>query len=564
MKIFYLACLIITLFFLLWYINVGEKRGTHQNLLLMIIVVANGGYYALACAENLREAVLANKIIYLSGCFVPMLSFLAVCEICKVKLKNYIVVGMYIVQIITYAAVCTIGYSDLYYKTVEFKLENGIGTLVKTYGPLHNLYIITMFGYMIASMVVAFLAVFRRTIVSYRTAIYVLVCFIITVAGYSLERLLKVKVELMPIFFLFMTMIVLFPFHNMNAYSISENIRKVYQNKEKSGFMTFDKKLRFMGCNDLMVELYPEIADFYIDKQIDTKEGKFVKQVMPLLERYAYKGKETNVTVEINDKKYHIEIDPILRNNKKRAGYLIEFEDVTTRQKYLEMVRNYNKDLELEVYQKTQKIQDIQEKTVIGMAMMVESRDLSTGGHIKRTSDVVGLFSDEILKAKPGIKPEFLKMVTRSAPMHDLGKITVDDKVLRKQGKFTDEEYAQMKKHAAAGAEIVYKILTGIEDERFVEIATNVAHYHHEKYDGSGYPEHLKGEEIPLEARIMALADVFDALVSKRCYKEAYSYDKAFSIIEESAGGHFDAELTEIFLKCRPKLEELYNSYKDE
>lgn len=94
-------------------------------------------------------------------------------------------------------------------------------------------------------------------------------------------------------------------------------------------------------------------------------------------------------------------------------------------------------------------------------------------------------------------------------------------------------------------------------------IAVNVAHYHHEKVDGSGYPEGLKGEEIPLEARIMALADVFDALVSKRCYKEAFSFDKAFSIIEESAGHHFDAKLADVFLKCRPKLEALYRSFGD-
>ena len=145
--------------------------------------------------------------------------------------------------------------------------------------------------------------------------------------------------------------------------------------------------------------------------------------------------------------------------------------------------------------------------------------------------------------------------------MHDLGKIAVDDSILRKPGKFTPEEYEKMKKHAAEGAVIVKKILDETNDKDFERIAVNVAHYHHEKWNGEGYPEHLKGTEIPLEARIMALADVFDALVSKRYYKDAYSYDDAFKIIEESIGSHFDPELGRIFLSVRPKLEELYDRY---
>lgn len=203
----------------------------------------------------------------------------------------------------------------------------------------------------------------------------------------------------------------------------------------------------------------------------------------------------------------------------------------------------------------------MQEKVILGMAQMVESRDLSTGGHIKRTSEVVKIFSEELLKNEMGFDEKFLQLVVRSAPMHDLGKIGVDDAVLRKQGKFTDEEYEKMKKHAEIGARMVKEILTDVEEEQFVKIAINVAHYHHEKVNGRGYPQGLKGNEIPIEARIMALADVFDALVSKRCYKEAFSFDKAFTIIKEDSGVHFDAALAEIFLKCRPKLEEFYINY---
>ena len=242
---------------------------------------------------------------------------------------------------------------------------------------------------------------------------------------------------------------------------------------------------------------------------------------------------------------------------------VLEMNDVTEERRYVNMLKNYNKDLTSEVENKTKKINEIKDRTLLGMAMMVESRDSSTGGHIKRTSDVVNIFAKHLINEKMGFTAKFLRYVERSAPMHDLGKIAVDDDILRKNGRFTDAEYEIMKTHAAEGAKVVKNILTGIEDEEFVKIATNVAHYHHEKVNGKGYPEGLAGDDIPVEARIMALADVFDALVSKRCYKEAFSFDKAFEIISNDSGTHFDAKLAEVFMKCRPELEKLYNSYEE-
>lgn len=158
---------------------------------------------------------------------------------------------------------------------------------------------------------------------------------------------------------------------------------------------------------------------------------------------------------------------------------------------------------------------------------------------------------------------EVAKRIIKAAPLHDFGKIGIPDIILNKPGKFTPEEYEVMKQHAAKGAVIVERILQNSEDELFKKIAVNVAHFHHEKWDGNGYPTKISGEQIPFEARVMALADVFDALVSKRVYKESFTYDKAFEIIEESCGTHFEPTLCQAFLKCRKELEDLYNSYLD-
>ncbi len=213
--------------------------------------------------------------------------------------------------------------------------------------------------------------------------------------------------------------------------------------------------------------------------------------------------------------------------------------------------------------EKTQKINEIQNSIIMGMATMVESRDNSTGGHIKRTSDCVRVFAEHLKKLPEYsyLSDSFYDSVIKAAPMHDLGKIAVDDAILRKPGKFTDEEYEIMKSHSAEGARIVENVLSSVDDQEFKQIAINVAHYHHEKWNGQGYPEKIKGADIPLEARIMALVDVFDALVSKRCYKDSFSYDKAFQIMEEDLGSHFDPQLGREFIKCRKELENLYSQY---
>ena len=215
---------------------------------------------------------------------------------------------------------------------------------------------------------------------------------------------------------------------------------------------------------------------------------------------------------------------------------------------------------------KTQKIEQLQNDIIISMASIVENRDSNTGGHIRRTSDIVRVFISYLMEndSVPEITDHVADCIIRSAPLHDFGKIAISDAILNKPGKYTPEEYEEMKKHPVSGAAIVERILQNSEDLMLKNIAGNIAHYHHEKWDGSGYPEGRKGVEIPVEARIMALADVLDALVSKRVYKEQYSFEKAFSIIRESGGSHFDPFLCNQFLACQDRLISVYSANSNE
>ena len=218
-------------------------------------------------------------------------------------------------------------------------------------------------------------------------------------------------------------------------------------------------------------------------------------------------------------------------------------------------------DLSASLNQQLDSIMSMQEKVLFSMSDILESRDVETGDHVRRTSEIVRLLTDAMRRdPSSGVTGEFCEDVVKAAPMHDLGKIAVPDTVLHKPGRLTEEEFEVVRRHPEKSVEIIDRVLTGIEDERMISTAKNMAKYHHERMDGAGYPEGLKGGEIPLEARIMAIADVYDALVSERCYKAPMGFDEAFATIEASMGSQFDPGLNRYFLSCRESIESFYKS----
>ena len=209
-------------------------------------------------------------------------------------------------------------------------------------------------------------------------------------------------------------------------------------------------------------------------------------------------------------------------------------------------------DMMAQLVENQKKISAMQNHVISGLANLIENRDTDTGEHISRTSSFVRLLAENSREEglyKDIIDDHFISLMYILAPMHDIGKILVPDSILKKPGKLTAEEFEQMKKHASLGGKVVSEVLEGITDEEYLKFASDIATYHHEKWDGSGYPFGKKGEEIPLSARIMAVADVFDALISERCYKKAMPFDQAVEIIRQGSGAHFDPKLVEVFLK---------------
>jgi putative two-component system response regulator len=198
-----------------------------------------------------------------------------------------------------------------------------------------------------------------------------------------------------------------------------------------------------------------------------------------------------------------------------------------------------------------QAVRDIHNAAISVIADVVESRDKVTGGHIERTQAYLEILVDALLRA--GIYASEISswdknLLLPSAQLHDVGKINVSDLILNKPAKLTDEEFTIIKQHCADGERIIDKIISKTKDNGFLRHAKKFAGYHHEKWNGTGYPRELKEEEIPLEGRIMAIADVYDALVSERPYKKPFTHEQAVQIIKDGSGTHFDPKIAEVFL----------------
>lgn len=258
----------------------------------------------------------------------------------------------------------------------------------------------------------------------------------------------------------------------------------------------------------------------------------------------------------------YLRLNPVLDKKNQLMHYFGTIQDITEMKKIEDELDRYNHHLEQIVEEKIKEISESQMATIYALIKLSESRDDDTGAHIERTASFCRLLAKKARnnkKYKYEITDKFTETIYSASPLHDIGKVGTPDNILLKPGKLTDEEFKIMKNHVQIGYDTLSKIGQQYDKNDFLKMGMDIALYHHEKWDGNGYLKGLSGEEIPLSARIMAIADVYDALRSKRVYKEAFSHEKSVDIITQGKGSHFDPDLIDIFLGNQDEFREMFD-----
>lgn len=557
---YYIGMFALSVLLLIAYLFIWHKHfDIHITLTFVLVPIANLGYALVATSRNLEEALVATKMAYIGGCYLMLIIMLAVYALCFIDIDRKIRFALLCLSTAAFLAVLTIGKSPLYYESVELIQFGGAAALEKTYGPAHTGFIILEVAYFISCLGAVIYSYLYKNQVSRKNLRLLFLTVVVAMACFFGGRGIAPKVELLPIAYNLGLVVYLVIAYRLTLYDVTDTGMDSLLQTDETGFASFDYKFNYLGSNETAKSVFPELREITVDEPLSSNEY-MAATALPWLRAFVADETQNEFLYERDGKSIKIVVHTLYSGTRKR-GYQLFMVDDTENQRYIKLLNGFNATLQDEVQKKTAHIVEMHDNLVMSMAMMVESRDNSTGGHIRRTSEGVRLLIEQMKKGGAyALSDEFCHDVIKAAPMHDLGKIAVDDAVLRKPGRFTPEEFEAMKGHAAEGARIVHDILHDTDDESFKTVAENVAHYHHERWDGSGYPEGLAGEEIPLEARIMAIADVYDALVSKRVYKEAMSFEKADSIIMEGMGSQFDAGLQDAYVAARPQLESYYRS----
>jgi len=552
------ACLIISMLILIWmacknYENINIYYWSISVMIPIIIL----GYWLKTKVTTPEAAELAFCFIYIESTIFLMVTIFSMVKSFGYNIKPWVkMVGYGVAASHCYLVWKCFG-TKLYYESISL-INTPYGTTTKTLsGPfkiIHTIYLAAAFAIIIFLIIHGFI---KKGTNSRRILINYAIISAVSIIIYAIEMLVDVDFTVLPYIYVIADLFVAMDYEHIHSHDITCIVSERQKYYSKLGCFALDYKGRFLSCNESALLILPFLKDQRVDEKLPESQTMFYEMIEE------YKEKEySSRKMYMDEITFICEISEFsIRKDGKKQGYFFDLRDITEEQKAISIVNAYNETLNNEVKKKTENISDIQQKIVVGMANIIENRDDNTGGHVKRTSDVIKYLVDEVIKnGNESISAELAKDIVRAAPMHDLGKVTIDSSVLCKKGRLNDEEYTIMKTHSSKSGEMVKILLDGVEEEHFVTTAFNLARYHHERWDGKGYPEGLVGTMIPIEARIMAVADVYDALVSKRCYKEPMSFEEAKEIMCQGMGTQFDPNMKKIFLACRESLEAYYSN----
>ena len=528
--------IIITLLGLTYLLQQWPSRPQSYMLFLGIAMLINSvGYLFEITATTQEVALLATKLSYVGKVYIPPLALFFVLDYCRIKVPKVLVGLLTVVHTVVLVLVMTCEHHDLFYTTISFSREGLFPHLVHMHGVVYVGYTALVLCYAIWMLGVCMYR-YRKAERRERDRISCLsLIVLLPVLGLVLYLSgITMGYDATAVSYVWSGIILLVSIFRHDFFD-TVNLAKNYVVENLSdGLVVLGNQGQFVYANAPALSIFPQLG------------GKEYNEAVDELRMYCQKGKR----LHHEDKVYTVTQKDIFQKRTRR-GVMYYLQDVTNS-------HNYTMLLEKEVKNKSAELFESHHALVVSLANMVEARDGTTGLHIKHTSAYVEIIAKALQK-----KPKYRDIITYSyvtvlkeaAPLHDIGKISIEDAILRKEGALTPEELKSIQSHPTLGAQIIDTVLAEAEQSDFLITAREMAYCHHEKWDGSGYPQGLKGEEIPLSARIMAIADVYDALRSERSYKAAYSKEEAKSIILKQAGEQFDPELVVAFLESLDKIE---------
>lgn len=528
--------IIITMLGLMYLLQQWPSRPQSFMLFLGLAMLVNAvGYLFEISAPTLEVALTATKFSYVGKVYIPPLAIFFVFDYCRIKVSKAFVGILTAVHTAVLVVVMTCEHHELFYKDIVFSQNGLFPHLESSYGVIYVSYMTLVLCYAVLMLGVC-LYRYRKSEQEERNKVaYLSMIVLLPVLGLVLYLSgITMGYDATAISYVWSGIILIVSIFRYDFFDTVNLAKNYVAENLADGLVVLGKQGQFVYANTLALRLFPQLND------------KEYKEVVEELRKYCVKGKRMHMDSNV----YKVTERDIFQNRTLR-GKMYYLQDVTDS-------FNYTAKLESEVRDKALELFQSHHSLIVSLANMVEARDGVTGLHIKHTSEYVEIIAralQRVPKYREVMSNSYVAVLSEAAPLHDIGKISMEDAILRKEGSLTTEELKSIQSHPALGAQIIDSVLAEVKGSDYLITAREMAYCHHEKWDGSGYPQGLKGEEIPLSARIMALADVYDALRSERSYKEAYSKERARQIMQEEAGKQFDPELVEVFLENLEEIE---------
>lgn len=542
---------IIVLFFEILYVS--RQHGSRLQTILVILLYASlfniVGYTLEMEAKTQELAMQSVKMTYIGKPFVVFTMYVFVMENCGVGVKKSRRNFFYAICVAIAGLVYTNEYHHLFYSSVSYTNDGLFPHLVLKHGIFYNLYSIILLYYFVGMIYVCVRKYRQNDSEIIRKQVSVLMVMVLFSSGCLALFLFNLTNGYDTTALAYIVAVFLFE-RLMRKYKLFDTLTLAKEEAVEhmtNGLIVVNVYGDMVYSNDeadrvlLYIRKHGNKGIEYLEELANNSKYMFVDECSQ---------EDGNKHADSEKCVYELTMHEIFRNENS-YGKMLLITEITDSYYYTERLQN-------ELKKKTREVISIQRDIIGSFASMIEARDGITGLHIKNTANLVKVLV-YVMKNNPKysgiITDEYAQMTAAAAHLHDIGKIAIPDRILQKEGKLTDEEFAIMKNHPVEGAKILENTIKGLESDAYYQIAHDMVLYHHEKYDGSGYPTGISGENIPLTARIMAVADVYDALRSKRHYKDGFSKEKSMAIMEESKGTHFDADIVTIFLEHIDEME---------